>query len=93
MIVGTLTLHIFIPWSHSLKEKRMVLRSVTQKVRNKYNVSIAEIEDQDLHQSLMLGICCVSNERNHAVDMLQKITTYVESITEAEVVESQIEVL
>lgn len=93
MIIGALTLQIFIPWSHSLKEKRMVVRSITQKVRNKFNASVAEIEDQDLHQSLVIGICCVSNEGNHAVNMLQKIIDYIDSITEAEIIDSKIEIL
>ena len=61
MVVGTVRIKIYAPWVHSLKEKRMVVKSLCAKVKNKFNVSIAEVEDQDLHQSIVLGIACITS--------------------------------
>ena len=93
MIIGTLEVKLMVPWSHSLKEKRMVLRSITERIKNKFNVSVAEVEDQDLHQSIVLGIACVSNETSHANSILQKVLDYIEGNCEAEVIDSIIEII
>ena len=93
MIIGTLEVKLMVPWSHSLKEKRMVLRSITERIKNKFNVSVAEIDDQDLHQSIVLGIACVSNETSHANSVLQKVLDYIAGNCEAEVIDSIIEII
>jgi hypothetical protein len=56
MNIGALRVRLRIPENHSLKGKRMVLRSVTSRVKNKFNVSIAEIEDQDMSQDVLSGL-------------------------------------
>ena len=93
MIIGTGKICLYVNWVHSLKEKRMILRSTIAKVKNKYNVSIAEIEDQDLHQSIVLGIACVSNETRHANSMIQNVLNYIEDSTEAIVEKVEMEIL
>ena len=93
MIIGTGKIYLYVNWVHSLKEKRMILRSTIAKVKNKYNVSIAEIEDQDLHQSIVLGIACVSNETRHANSMIQNVMNFIEDNTEAIVEKVEIEIL
>ena len=93
MIIGTLEVQLIVPWSHSLKEKRMVLRSITERIKNKFNVSVAEVDNQDLHQSIVLGIACVSNETSHVNSILQKVLDYIEGNCEAEVVNSIIEII
>ena len=93
MIIGTLEVKLMVPWSHSLKEKRMVLRSITERIKNKFNVSVAEVDNQDLHQSIVLGIACVTNETSHANSILQKILDYIEGNCEAQVVDSIIEII
>ncbi|MGM9973126.1 MAG: DUF503 domain-containing protein [Clostridiaceae bacterium] len=93
MIIGTLEVKLMVPWSHSLKEKRMVLRSITERIKNKFNVSVAEVDNQDLHQSIVLGIACVTNETSHANSILQKVLDYIEGNCEAEVVDSIIEII
>ena len=93
MIIGTLEVKPMVPWSHSLKEKRMVLRSITERIKNKFNVSVAEVEDQDLHQSIVLGIACVSNETSHANSVLQRVLDYIDGNCEAEVIDSIIEII
>lgn len=65
MIVGVATIKLYAPWVHSLKEKRMVVKSLLAKARNKFNVSIAEVAEQDMHQTIVLGLACVSGTVSH----------------------------
>jgi len=62
MIVGLLTLDLHFPESNSLKAKRWVLRSIKDRIRNKFNVSVAEVGANDLWQRSVIGIACVANE-------------------------------
>jgi uncharacterized protein YlxP (DUF503 family) len=86
MVVGTLKLRIYIPWVHSLKEKRMVVKSLCAKVKNKFNVSIAEIEDQDIHKSIVIGLACVTNDNAHADQILGNVIKFIEANTEGEII-------
>jgi uncharacterized protein YlxP (DUF503 family) len=86
MVVGTLKLKIHVPWVHSLKEKRMEVKSLCARVKNKFNVSIAEIEDQDIHKSIVLGIACVTNNNAHADQILDKILEFIEGNTAGELI-------
>jgi len=60
MIIGACEITLHLPESHSLKDKRQVIKSVMARVRNQFEVAIAEVEDQDLWQSAKLGVSCVS---------------------------------
>ena len=79
-----LTFHI--SFAHSLKEKRMVARSLVDKTRKKYNAAVSEVDTQEAHQTLTLGIAVVSGEHSHALNMLDDIIRYMERNTEAELV-------
>jgi uncharacterized protein YlxP (DUF503 family) len=82
-----------LPENGSLKGKRQVSRSVIERVKNKFNVSIAEVEDQDLWQSLTLGISCVSNSAPHANEILSKVVNFIENNRfDAELVDYEIEI-
>ncbi len=87
MLIGTAQITIHIPWAHSLKEKRMVVRSICAKVRNKFNVSIAEVDAQDLHQRIVLGIACVTGDAALAGSMIDNILNFIENHSEGEVVD------
>jgi Uncharacterized protein conserved in bacteria len=87
LIIGTAKIHLFANWVHSLKEKRMVVKSIVDKTKHKFNVSVAEIEDQDLHQSIVIGIACVSTDKRHADSQIQNVINFIEDNTDA-VVES-----
>jgi uncharacterized protein YlxP (DUF503 family) len=63
----------------SLKGKRMVVRSVVQRVRNRFNVALAEIETQDAWEVITLGIACVSDDPRHANEMLSKVIDFIEA--------------
>ena len=73
MFIAVGRFEFFIPASRSLKDKRQVLRSVIQTVRNKFNVSIAEVEYQDLWQRAAVGISCVAESVGHCRKVLQEV--------------------
>ncbi len=85
MLVSTLRIKLYVPNCHSLKDKRMIVKSLIQKSRNKFNVSIAEIEDQDYYQTIVLGAACVSNSRTQANSALDEVMRFIEDNTDAEV--------
>jgi len=93
MIIGTGKVYLHANWVHSLKEKRMVVKSITAKVQNKFNVSIAEVEDMDLHQSIVIGLACVSNSTKVSNSIIQSAINFIESNTEAELLNYQIEII
>ena len=77
MHVGICTIRLRIPENGSLKDKRRVLKSIITRVRNKFNVSVAEIENNDNWQLATLGISCVSNDKRHANEVISKVADYI----------------
>ncbi len=77
MHVGICTIQLRLPGNGSLKGKRSVVRSLTARVRSRFNVSIAEVEDNEKWQLLTLGVSCVSNDARHANEMLSRVVDYV----------------
>lgn len=73
MFVGTLKFEIIIPGSNSLKDKRKVIRSLQDKIKSKFNVSIAEIDYQDKWQRAIIGLCFVNSEKKEIENISQKI--------------------
>ncbi|MFH1860427.1 MAG: DUF503 domain-containing protein [bacterium] len=93
MIIGTVTIEFYIPQSHSLKDKRRVLKSIIARIRNKFNVSVAEIDFTELWGKALVGIACVSNDTRYANQVLSQIINMVENeITEAEMVNHRVEI-
>ncbi len=78
MILGIGHVSIHIPESHSLKEKRRVVKSITQRVRSRFDVAIAEVDDQDVWQVATIGIVSLSNSGKHADEVLQRVIGFVE---------------
>ena len=73
-------------WSHSLKEKRMVVKSIVQKLKNKFNISVAEIADQDIHQTIVIGITGICATSAQLDSTMENILTFIESNTDAEII-------
>lgn len=73
-------------WVHSLKEKRMVIKSLIKKIQNTFNVSVSEIENQDIHQSLVIGISGVCIDNKQANSTIDNITNFIYENTDAEIV-------
>jgi len=94
MNVGVCTVKLRLPENLSLKGKRRVLKSITAQVRNKFNVSVAEVDDHDLWQLATLGICCVTNDSRHTNDVLSKIADFIiGSRFAVEILDYEIEIL
>ena len=79
--------------SRSLKEKRKVVRSIKDRVRSKFNVSVAEVDDNDLWQSIVLGFAAVGNDSRHVASELEEILRQLRIHPEAELIDHSIEVL
>ena len=77
-----LTFHI--AHANSLKDKRMVVRSLIDKTRRKFNAAIAEVDTQDMHRTLTLGVAVVSGENTHAQNMINEIIRFLEKNADAE---------
>ena len=59
MNIATITFRLHAPWVHSLKEKRMIVKSIVAKLQNKFHVSAAEIDEQDIHQIIVIGVATI----------------------------------
>ena len=79
MVVGTCKVSFHIPDSQSLKSKRFVLRRLKDRVRNKFNVSVAEIDDFDLWQRATIGIAVVSRDGRFANQVISSVIGMIES--------------
>jgi len=94
MNVGVCKISLRLPENLTLKGKRRVLKSITTRVRNKFNVAVAEVDDQNLWQSAILGICCVSNNSRYTNQVLSKVVGFItNSRFEIEVIDYTIEIL
>ena len=94
MNVGVCKIKLRLPENLSLKGKRRVLKSITTRVRNTFNVSVAEVDDHDLWQLATLGICCVSNDSRHINEVLSKAVNLVtHGRFEVEILDYEIEIL
>ncbi|HVS41231.1 MAG TPA: DUF503 domain-containing protein [Candidatus Dormibacteraeota bacterium] len=93
MVIGSLTVSIHIPESHSLKEKRQVVQSVVARLRRTFNIAVAEVGDQDTWQLATIGIACVSGDGRHADEMCQKVLRHLENEGEAQVTTSRFELI
>jgi uncharacterized protein len=85
--VGIARLTLFLPASHSLKEKRMVLRRVKDRLQQKFNAAVAEVGDNDVWQRAQLGVVVVGNERRFTESSLDEVIRFVRS--EAEVTSAE----
>ena len=79
MHVGIARVALHLAGNSSLKGKRMVVRSVAQRVRNRFNVAVAEIDTQDAWQVATLGIVCLSDVARHSNEVLSKVIDFIES--------------
>jgi len=93
MLVGTAQIELHLPGALSLKEKRFVLKSIKTRIRNQFNVSIAEIGYQDKWQRSLLGIACVANEQQFIEQTIQKVLKLIEHDDQAEIIRKLVEIL
>ena len=92
MHVGVCQIELRLPENHSLKGKRQVIKSITTRIQNRFNVSVAEVDNQNLWQLATLGIACVSNHRRHADETLANVIKFiVQNYPDVELLSSEIE--
>jgi hypothetical protein len=92
MIVGSLRVRLLVRDSHSLKDKRQVVRSIKDRLRNAFNVSIAEVDELDHRQIVVLGLAMVSNEARHVKTAFEQIVAALRAHPVAEFVNHEVEV-
>jgi uncharacterized protein YlxP (DUF503 family) len=79
MNVGVCRISLRLPENLSLKGKRRVLKSITTQLRNKFNVCVAEVSDQELWQLATLGVCCLSNDKRYTNEVLSKVVNFIDN--------------
>jgi uncharacterized protein YlxP (DUF503 family) len=93
MVVGMAKLRLRLPENHSLKGKRKVIKSICEKVRHRFNVSVAEIDSHDLWQASEIGLSVVGNERGYVNSKLDKAINFVEDLHLAEIIDVHMELI
>jgi len=92
MFIGVCTIEIHVPESGSLKTKRHSVRSLKDRIRNKFNVSVAEVEDLDLWQKASLAVAAVSNDKAHLNKTLDHVVNMVRGVPEISLLDYHIDI-
>ena len=92
MIIATVTFKLHAPWVHSLKEKRMIVKSILAKLQNRFHVSAAEIDEQDTHQIIVIGVAAIVPHNAQADSLIESISRFVEENCEAEIIDEEREI-
>jgi uncharacterized protein len=90
MFVGALRIELYMPQCRTLKDKRQIVKSIIDRTGNRFNISIAEVDHQELWQRSSLGIASVSNSEYAVREMLSRVDRSIRSLGKAEVIESPI---
>lgn len=93
MVIGLLQMALRLPEAQSLKEKRWVVKSLVTRIRNKFNVSVSEVESQDSWQLANLAIAHVGNDRGYTNELLDQVLNFAEGVKQIEVIDSRLEFL
>ena len=92
MRIAVITFKLRASWVHSLKEKRMIVKSLISKLQNRYHVSAAEIDEQDIHQIIVIGVAAIVPHNAMADRLMDDISLFVEENTEAEIIDEEREI-
>ena len=93
MIIGACRIELHIFESYSLKDKRQVIRSLIERLKSRYNISIAEIDDLDSWQTALIGFACVSNKTKHVQSVINNVIHFIDNDGRLEIMEQDIEIL
>ena len=91
MHIGTLTITLYLHATESLKDKRQIVKSLIETTRQKFNVSIAEVDDLDKWRKATIGIACVANDKRYLNQVLDKVLDTIEGNPSVEVGETEME--
>ena len=92
MRIAAMTFRLHAPWVHSLKEKRVIVKSLIVKLHNKFHVSVAEVDEQDIHQIIVIGVAAIVPHNAMADSLMEEISMFVEENTEAEIIDEEREI-
>ncbi len=92
MTIGTLEIVLLIRESHSLKSRRRVVKSLIDRIRSRFNVSVADIGDQNLWQKVVIGVAVVANDGRYVNQVLSKVLDLVASDLRAEIIDQSMEI-
>ena len=92
MRVGTLEVRLGLPGVNSLKEKRQIIRSLKDRLRNRFNIAVAEVDDQNVWRSARVGVVTVANNGRFVDSSLSKILDFIRTCKDVTVVDIQREV-
>jgi len=92
MLIGTVKVNLYLPGTVSLKEKRFVLKSLITRIRNRFNVSVAEVDFNDKWQKACLGIACVCNDRRFLDTTLSKVLNLITKEDRTEIIDQVTEI-
>ena len=87
-----MTFKLRAEWVRSLKEKRMIVKSLIAKLQNKYHVSAAEVDEQDIHTIIVIGVAAIVPHNAMADSLMDDISVFVEENTEAEIIDEEREI-
>jgi uncharacterized protein YlxP (DUF503 family) len=93
MMIATLKLKFHIPWAKSLKDKRMVVKSMCAKLRDKFSVSTAEVDGLDVMRIAVIGVAYVGNSRDTLDSVMDHILAWIENSSDAELIDIEREIL
>ena len=92
MQIAAMTFRLHAPWVHSLKEKRMIVKSLVAKLQNSFHVSAAEIDEQDTHTIIVIGIAAIVPHHAMGVSLMDESSAFVGENCEAEILEENREI-
>lgn len=92
MQIAAITFRLHASWVHSLKEKRMIVKSLLAKLQSKFHVSAAEIDEQDTHTIIVIGIAAIVPHHAMADSLMDEISSFIEENCEAEILEETREI-
>lgn len=93
MVIGACQVELSLPGVNSLKGKRSIVRRVIDRTANRFNVAVAEVDDQDVYRRGVIGFAVVSSDARHANQMLDKIVSFVSGVSEAVVMGRSMEII
>ena len=92
MMVAVMRFRLRAPWVHSLKEKRMIVKSLIARLQNRFHVSAAEVDEQDTHQIIDIGVAAIVPHNALADSLMEEISHFVEENCEAEIIDEDREI-
>ena len=92
MKILAMTFRLHAPWVNSLKEKRMIVKSLVAKLQNKFHVSAAEVDEQDIHHIIVIGVAAIVPNNALADSIMDDISAFVENNTEADILDETREI-